>query len=145
MLEVIMNKKDALKKEVGFRLKKIREKLSFSQDRMASFIETGRTNYSKYENGEVFPNYLALQKMCANQDVSLDWLICEKGSMFFKDKEDILQQVEAHAEKPIKDEYLELFSKMEQIPLLYYEVMAYYQRFKLEHKELLESTHTPPS
>ena len=39
----------------------------------------------------------------------------------------------------LKPDVKELVTHMAGIPLLYYEIMAHYQRFKVDNKELMES------
>jgi transcriptional regulator with XRE-family HTH domain len=159
-----MSKIADLRKTVGFRLKDLRKSLAFNQEKMAAFFGLKRTSYSKYETGEVSPNYLVLEKLGNSFDASLDWLVCGKGPMFFKEKttgentniqeEEGLDQGEkevppvlqppqvlrqAPAESPFGREHRELVEHMEKIPLLHYEVMAFYHRFKIDNKELVEA------
>ena len=128
---------------------------------MATYFGLKRTSYSKYETGETSPNYLVLEKLGNDFDVSLDWLVCGKGPMIFKEKttgetanaqpEEEIKQVEDEApqtprpprqeqeEKPFSREHRELVEHMEKIPVLHYEVMGFYHRFKIDNKELVET------
>lgn len=150
-----------LRKTIGYRLKELRQLLNFTQEKMAVYFGLKRTSYSKYEVGEISPNYLVLEKLGNDFDVSLDWLICGKGPMFFKEKmaeetantqpEEGIKQVENEVpqipqsprqeqeEKPFSREHRELVEHMEKIPLLHYEVMGFYHRFKIDNKELVET------
>ncbi|MCX6580156.1 MAG: helix-turn-helix transcriptional regulator [Candidatus Aminicenantes bacterium] len=81
-----MNRKTIMQ-EIALRLKKIRETLGISPVDMTKRIGTYRTNYYKYENGRSFPHFTVLARLGNNLGVSLDWLILDKGPMFFKEKD----------------------------------------------------------
>lgn len=150
-----------LRKTIGYRLKELRKSISYTQEKMATYFGLKRTSYSKYETGETSPNYLVLEKLGNDFDVSLDWLICGKGPMIFKEKttgetanvqpEEGIKQVENEVpplprpprqeqeERAFSREHRELVEHMEKIPLLHYEVMGFYHRFKIDNKELVET------
>jgi transcriptional regulator with XRE-family HTH domain len=130
-----MNRKQLLK-EVGFRLKEMREASKCSQERMAAHFGIGRSAYTKNENGETFLSLNALSELGNTFDVSLDWLICNKGPMFYKEK---ARQGEIISMEVVKEDVLELLEHMERLPLLRYEVLSFFQRFKVENKELVDS------
>lgn len=69
-------------------------------------------------------------------DVSLDWLICSKGPMFYqaKDKE---ARADGIGMEVVKEDVKELVEYMERIPLLRYEMLTHFQRFKAENKDLV--------
>lgn len=134
---MIKASKESLKKEIGFRLKKVREKLDLSHQEMAYYFGTARTNYTKKETGENFPNLSALNVLGSHFDVSLDWLICNKGPMFYKAK-DKEAQVDGIGMEVVKEDVKELVEYMERIPLLRYEMLTHFQRFKAENKDLVE-------
>jgi transcriptional regulator with XRE-family HTH domain len=150
-----------LRKTIGYRLKELRKSISYTQEKMATHFGLKRTSYSKYEIGETAPNYLVLEKLGNDFDTSLDWLICGKGPMIFKEKtagetantqpEAGINQVEndvlpipcsprqEQEGKSLSREHRELVEHMEKIPLLHYEVMGFYHRFKIDNKELVET------
>jgi hypothetical protein len=125
---------------------------------MADFFGTIRANYTRYENAKIFPNFFALYYFANNTGISLDWLVCNKGSMFYKEKieekkETVDKEVKeekkltAEKEKPqaepagkiLDDEIKDLVDHMERIPLLRHEVLVTFYTFKEEHKEMVES------
>ena len=126
----MVNRKD-LRKAVGIRLKKVRKSLSLTQEQIVSSFDTGRATFSRNEKGETFPNYIALYNLAMSYDVSLDWLICEKGPMFFEKKVSLTARRD--------EEEQELLYCMDRIPLLRHEVMAFFLRFKMENDTLVES------
>ena len=142
-----MNRKKELRKAIGLRLKEIRKALSFTQEVMARNLETGRPNYTRIEIGDTFLNHIILHKLATEFNVSLDWLICGRGSMFIQKREDrdvekkgdVQSRHQAQSEKPKNMEIAELLEYMEQIPFLYHDVMEFFYKFKIKHKEIIES------
>ncbi|UCH98034.1 MAG: helix-turn-helix transcriptional regulator, partial [Candidatus Aminicenantes bacterium] len=134
-------KKSELRKAISLRLKKVRESLSFNQERMAIHFGLSRSSYTRNEKGDTFPNHFALHKLAVTFDISLDWLICAKGPMYFKEKPGEKEKTDtregAQVEKSLSPEHRELLEQMEQIPLLHHEIMAFFHRFILENKELV--------
>ena len=95
--------------------------------------------------------------------VSLDWLIFSKGPMYFNEKEraaeiEVLKKqlsLKTESEKAVppdsekekkvawpdlKPGIKELVEHMEAIPLLYYEILGQFQRFKIDNKALVDSS-----
>ncbi len=146
-----MSKKMELRNAVGYRLKQVRQSLSYTQDRMAAYFGTSRTSYTKYEIGDIFPNHLIMHKLASDFDVSLDWLICAKGPMFFEQKQaqpeeglqSPAQEPPQERKEPLSQDQQQLLTHMEKIPLLNHEIMVYFHRFLLENKELVESAMHP--
>ncbi|MGD2089758.1 MAG: helix-turn-helix transcriptional regulator [Candidatus Aminicenantes bacterium] len=142
-----MNSKKDLRKAIGLRLKEIRKSLSFTQEVMARILETGRPNYTRIEIGDTFLNHVILHKLATEFNVSMDWLICGRGSMFIKKREDrdgtkrgnVQYPDQAQLETPKNPEIAELLEYMEQIPFLYHDVMEFFYKFKIKHKEIIES------
>jgi transcriptional regulator with XRE-family HTH domain len=146
-LEEKMNSKKELRKVIGLRLKEIRKALSFTQEVMARALATGRPNYTRIEIGDTFLNHVILHKLAAEFHVSMDWLICGRGSMFIQKKEDrdvkkkgsVQPWHQAQLGKTKNPEIAELLDYMEQIPFLYHDVMEFFYKFKIKHKEIIES------
>ena len=142
-----MNRKKELRKAIGLRLKEIRKALRFTQEVMARILETGRPNYTRIEIGDTFLNHVILHKLAAEFNVSMDWLICGRGSMFIQKREDrdvenkgdVQSRDQAQLEKPKNPEITELLEYMEQIPFLYHDVLEFFYRFKIKHKEIIEA------
>ncbi len=142
-----MNRKKELRKAIGLRLKEIRKALRFTQEVMARILETGRPNYTRIEIGDTFLNHVILHKLAAEFNVSMDWLICGRGSMFIQKREDrdvenkgdVQSLDQAQLEKPKNPEIAELLEYMEQIPFLYHDVLEFFYRFKIKHKEIIKA------
>lgn len=142
-----MNSKKELRKAIALRLKEIRKALSFTQEVMARILETGRPNYTRIEIGDTFLNHVILHKLATEFNVSMDWLICGRGSMFIQKREDRNGEKKGNAqsreqdqlEKPKNPEITVLLDYMEQIPFLYHDVMEFFYKFKINHKEIIET------
>ncbi|NIM11540.1 MAG: helix-turn-helix domain-containing protein [Candidatus Aminicenantes bacterium] len=127
----------ALKREMSLRFKQMREALEYSQEKMAAHLGVVRPSYTKYESGFALPSLPTLRVLAASFDVSLDWLVANKGPMFFNEK--AVPEKKSDLEN-VMDDVKELLESMERIPLLRYEVLSFFQKFKLEYKELVESS-----
>jgi len=130
-----------LRKEISIRFRRMREALKCSHEKIAAHMGIERASYTKYENGWALPNLNSLSVLASHFDVSLDWLVANKGPMFYKGK------VQAGGDIEFTGELKELFDHMSRIPLLRHEVLSFFHKFKLEYKALVESSSRdiPPS
>ncbi|NIM13086.1 MAG: helix-turn-helix domain-containing protein [Candidatus Aminicenantes bacterium] len=127
-----MSKK--LKKDIGARLKKIREELKLSQEKFASELCITRSTYSKNERGEYLPTVGALHALGLDRKVSLNWLICNQGDMFNRSLKCNSEVLEFLAENCEVEELLYL---MKRVPLLRYSIMEHFHQFKKDNPELI--------
>jgi len=123
----MINRKKVLQ-DIALRLKKIRETLGFSPVDMTKRIGTYRTNYYKYESAASFPHFAVLARLGNNLGVSLDWLILDKGPMFYKEK-DYDNTLAA-----LPPEIQEVVTEMEQVPVLKYEILLNFHKYKENRK-----------
>jgi len=130
--------KKELRQAVASRLKKVREILGFTQERMVTFFGVQRTTYTRNERGDTFPGYPVLLKLATKFDISLDWLVCGKGPMIFKEKAATGGSGGTADVKEMHPEHRELILAMTKVPLLHHEVLALFQRFKVENRALME-------
>ena len=137
-----MNKKE-IRKAVGLRLKKVRKALFLTQERFVAFFDTGRTNYTRNERGDTFPNCLVLYKLATDFDISLDWLIGEKGPMYYKEKTK-KESREKMAGTPAEREQQEFLACMDEIPEMRQRVMGFFRRFRKENERLVKSALKKP-
>ncbi len=138
-----MSKQRDLKSVIGERLKELRDSLAYKQEKMAALLAISRNSYGKKEIGETYPGYSVMHKLGSSFDVSLDWLICGKGPMFLKEKGPAQRNGQTGANpgeaRDLSPEHRELIESMERQPLLHYEIMAHFHRFKKENREMFES------
>lgn len=147
-----MDRKNLLK-DFSYKLRKFRQSLNYSHRKMAAYFSTEKTNYTRYETGKIFPGFMGLYNVANRLGISLDWLICDRGAMFYKQEEEkddsqlpveenvIKEKTEVEPEPAVKvpeGEIKELLDYMEQIPLLHHEIMVWFFKFKEEHKEMVK-------
>lgn len=71
------------KKEIGSRIKEIREKVFFeNQTKMAKRLGIPQSHVSNIENGNTFPTIPLLKKIVEVSDVRWSWLMTDHGKMF---------------------------------------------------------------
>jgi transcriptional regulator with XRE-family HTH domain len=128
-----MKRKD-LAKGIAAKLLRIRQSLHYSTSNMAYKIGITRGTYKRNENSETLPDTFALYKMARSLNISLDWLIVNKGTMFYPGKK---PAKDSPSPRPLKDDVTKLLDHMERIPLLHHEVMTLFHKFKAEHKDMV--------
>ncbi len=139
---VMNNEQVNLRKEIGLRIKQLREKFGFSQQKMAALFNVTRQSYWAYESGEVFPSYTGLKMLADYLAVSLDWLVCGKGPMLTKDHAAGVQESLLNVSEP---DLQELFNQATQVPLLRFKLLSVYHEFKLDHPQLFTPQSQIPS
>jgi len=129
--------KTELKKEIGERMRKIRKALGFTQEKMVEFFDIGRANYSRIENGEVWPGVSILYELRTKFNVSLDWLITNTGKMFTSEHEK-----NAYSDRVDFGEYAEevkeLFRHIEKIPMVKHAILSYFLEYKVKNQDIIQ-------
>ena len=138
--------KKSLLIEIGYKLRKVREAFKLKYSELAVNIGSGKASYTRYEQGKTPPKLITLYELSEKYNVSLDWLIRNKGEMFYKEKEEI-EPVKEIIEVPVPPseptlnslpvDIRELLDYMERIPLLRYEILTYFLKFKDKNKDLV--------
>jgi transcriptional regulator with XRE-family HTH domain len=116
------------KKDFGSRLREARVALNKTQQEMGRLLGLGKSGFGKYERMENFPNFKILQALAKEYNVSMDYLIGNRGTVFYGENENRKDNVEMA-------EFLYL---MEKVPLVHHSVMSYFQKFKIENQEVIE-------
>lgn len=73
---------ERVQKEVGLRLKKLREILDLSQGKLARILGVSQSAVSKWEAGERDIPTAVLLKLKQQLGVNLDWLLSGEGEIF---------------------------------------------------------------
>ncbi len=135
--------KKTLMKDIGYKLRKIRESSRYRPHEMADFLGTWQSTYSRYEKGETPLNIITLYKLANRFNISLDWLIRGKGPMYYNEKEVGQKSEPDHTEQQLLqilgEDVKELLEHMVQIKLLRYEILVYFQKFKEKHKTKVDA------
>ena len=156
-----MNRKRILQ-EAGDKLTQLRKKFNYSRDQMAGHFGVSRNAYYKNEVGMALPALPTLYRLAMENNLSMDWFLFSRGPMYYDEKEktgeieELKKQLEIEQTKQLekeagnekktlraavdmKPEMKELVEHMEAVPLLYHEILAFFQRFKIDNKAVVES------
>jgi len=79
----------------------------------------------------MFPGFMALYRFAKATGISLDWFVCNREPMYYKELTEN-KKVELIEDEEIK----EMLEHAKRIPLLRHELLVYFYRFKEEHKEM---------
>lgn len=73
-------------KEIGKRMKELRENLGISQAALAGYIHTTQSSVNRYENAQTSPPIDYLRRFADFFDVSMDYIFCRtdkpQGTMY---------------------------------------------------------------
>ncbi|MCX6581308.1 MAG: hypothetical protein NT166_14115 [Candidatus Aminicenantes bacterium] len=127
-----MDRKTLLR-NISQKLRDIRNSLKLEGFTMADRIGAYRTSYRHYEMGDRAPQLTCLYHLAHSDNISLDWLIVDRGPKLYKDKETIPRSSKetdtlpaiAH-EKDVK----ELLEHMDQDSLLRHEILLMFYKYK---------------
>jgi len=101
-----------MKKEIGKRLRQIRETKELSQNDVGSHLGIQYQHVSKYERGESVPTWEYLIKLNELYHVNINWLLTGKGKMFLtpmgyeaieNEKHLVIKDVESDLEEIIEE------------------------------------------
>lgn len=136
-----MIKKKELKKKIAPKLREIREDLKLTHQQLAAHMGVDRSTYTKSETGVSAPGISSLYELSHSLNISLDWLICDKGSKYINEKEvpssRSPEKTETIASHLIDKEQQELLEFMNQSPLFKHEILAFFLRFKESNPDLV--------
>ncbi len=76
-----------LKSIFSSRIKELRGTLNYSTKGMGDCLRASQTSYRRYEQGKILPGYPGLYSIAEKLGISLDWLVCGKGPVYYKEKE----------------------------------------------------------
>jgi transcriptional regulator with XRE-family HTH domain len=126
---------------MGLKFEKIRKSRHFSITNMARTLEVNRVTYVNNENGRTIPNFFTLYNLGYQFDVSLDWFVFNEEPVYRTEKtgEKKVQEVSPLSQlQPLLPDIKELLDHMDKIPLLRYEILVQFFKFKEEHQAMVE-------
>ena len=115
---------------LGSRLHKLRLHLQCSRTKMADKLGLHPNTINRYERDDCIPGAAPLSLLQKEFDVSMDWLLFAKGSMFLREKEQAVKAGTASAAEQLRPEIKEMADYMEQDPVLLYEMMLFFHKYK---------------
>jgi transcriptional regulator with XRE-family HTH domain len=136
------NREKELRQEISTRFRRMRKALGRTQDHIADRLGVIRQTYSRYETGKLVPGISTMELLAKRFNISLDWLLVNRGPVFYQEKTKAPPpgpQPKAAPPTEIPKEEQELLDHMARIPMLRHKMLLFFQEFKLEHKELIES------
>ena len=123
--------------EIGLRLKDIRQKLKMTQQQLGDKLGINGSAVGKYENGISFPTGKMLDLLASQYNVSMDYLLCGRGTLFYDDEDTPDWSRSGNMVEGDK-ELEELFSLVTSMSWVRHAVVGYFQRFRLEHRHLID-------
>ena len=117
------------------RLTELRKSLHYSRSKMATFFRVAQVTYRRYEQGKMLPGFFSLYDVAVKLGVSLDWLVCGRGPVYFKEIKEKLKKQAVHEAYP--PEITNLLDHMNRIPLLRNEILSYFYKLKAEHEVII--------
>lgn len=130
-----MTKRVAFCKDIGARIKSIREHLKMTLDEMRMECGLSRGYLSNFERGFKLPTVKYLKYLHDRQNVNLNYIFTSEGDMFRIKPED----------KPpdfgkFQEEVDDLLTHMAAAPSVLYAVMGFFSEYKVDHEGLLKKT-----
>ncbi len=122
---------------IGRRLAFFRQQMRLTTLELSQRLGIKISSYYKNENGTTLPPLTSLNRLQKDFDLSMDWLLFNKGHMLFSRKKQADQAaLEALKEAPkgieATPEVRELLDDMKTDPLLKHEILAYYYKYKTD-------------
>lgn len=119
---------------IGRRIKKIRTELNMTQEEFGALFGIKRSGISKYEYDECFPTREMVIVLVDKYNISMDWLLCNRGTMYYEKYDTPL----AHSGFDVDTETRDMLVLLTRSAMVRYAVMGFFQRFRLENLELLQ-------
>jgi transcriptional regulator with XRE-family HTH domain len=143
-----MDRKELLR-EVSGKLFLLRKSLHLNKIGMSLGMGMSVSSYYKNEAGLNGLDMLTMHKLAKKFNISLDWLVLGRGEMIYKSPNEIKKEVSQSLEKistheteknneDLREDLKELMDHMDCIPLLRYEVLTMFHKFKESKKSLIE-------
>lgn len=136
--------KDLLKEEIGGRVRKVRSRLGLSQQRMATLLDMAKISLNRIERGLNYPSALTLTRLAKQFDVSMDWLLCNRGSMLQVKEASKSESDEGKNSGLFERDVEALVNLMRRSPLVRYSMMDHFQRFKMENQAFIDKELAKP-
>jgi len=108
--------------------------LGLSQDELGAKLGLKKGALGKHEREECFPTRKMLKTLAFDYNVSMDYLLCNRGTLFYEKEK--VEKNETEFKMDVEEN--ELFSLMRRLPLVRHSVMSYFHRFKIDNRDILE-------
>ncbi len=122
--------------EIALRIRKLRRAHGYGVQGMARTLNLNRSSYYRLENAKSRPGMPTMLRLAYDLNISLDWLILDRGEMHYKKETAPVRDTLNTAE--MSDDIKELLEHILEIPLLRHQVLATFYKFKEENSEMIE-------
>jgi len=112
----MLSKNKTVRRDIGLKLKAMREERQWSQTEMAKHLGVNASVYHKNENGIHLPSVSTLHRLWDTFDISMNWLFFDDGPKHRKDnrkKEMELAQAVEEEKRKLKAEQ-EKYQRLEE-------------------------------
>ena len=141
-----MTRKELIK-NVAEKLERIRKTHKYDTGGMAAKLGVTRSTYNRNKSSTSLPDAFSLYCLGERLNISLDWLLREKGPMYFTEERPVkivekeVEKKEEEKEPPrpyalppifqdLEDDLKELFEAMQRSSQLRYDILAYFLKLK---------------
>ncbi|MCP5051445.1 MAG: helix-turn-helix transcriptional regulator [bacterium] len=128
--------------EIALRVRKVRRTHGYSGKNLAGHLNLSRSSYYRLEGAKSRPSLTTLINLAHTLNISLDWLILNRGEMYYEGKTTPAVETKSTTDtldlKELSDDIKELLEHIREIPLLRYEVLTTFYRFKEDRSAMVE-------
>ncbi len=120
-------------KDVGVRLKAVREALEMTIDNVAALVGFAKSNVSLVENGYQKPSLRYLYALFEHHGVNLNYIFSGEGEMFLeKPPEDIMQAVKD------MNPFAEMQFMIDNLDMVRFAMVSHYISFRTQNKNIIK-------
>jgi transcriptional regulator with XRE-family HTH domain len=122
-------------KEIGQRIKRIREKLDLRQNQLAMELNISNGTLSEVESGNGKPNFDLLFNLSKKFDVNINYVLHGKGDIFNDDHLALPPGFYKGELAPIMERFIRYFNASELVRLY---ILAAFKEILLKNEEMIE-------
>ncbi|MCP5106479.1 MAG: helix-turn-helix transcriptional regulator, partial [bacterium] len=115
------------------RLRRFRKTIKLTQAEFVTYLDIGRANLSRIEKGEIFPSLNILVDLRNKFNLSIEWVVFDKGEMLVKDG-----PVETIYTGENKEEIRDLLYYIGEIPAFEHAVLAFFHGYRARNEDILK-------
>jgi transcriptional regulator with XRE-family HTH domain len=130
--------------EMALKIKKLRKARGLNGPQMANELRLNRSSYYRLERGDTIPSLNTAMTLAKKMNISLDWLYMNRGDVYYLEKAPQGKTEKAETtdqnqiNEPLPADLEEMMKYALQVPLLKFELLATFHRFKEDRPNLLE-------
>ncbi len=106
---------------------------------MVQYLDIGRANFSRIEQGEIYPGIFTLKTLQEKFGLNPNWVINNRGEMFFQDFDVVISDFGTYAE-----DVKAILDHMNKVPAFKHAVMSLFHEYKARNKDIIEAAFNQP-